>query len=395
MAKRGAERFFKKQCFLTQAYFGPMLGTKYFAPSGCKPPKKVMTKHQAHSIFIREGTSDDAEFFLEMEEQTTWESLPPDKARGMQREHLREKLLETHGLLLECPGNVFFIAENAATGERAGLLWLGPRHNLITGEHEAWIYNVSVVPRCRGCGIAKKLMAYAEEYARTQGYGVIGLSVAVHNDVARSLSAIRVLGKQHPDAQAACCSLISRKEDARTEHRWSVIGRHFADGAGFGIEAFAGSRPSAGRRHAGDARQNTQRRKRAARSEIRRAVGFGTYADAAAGGRRCHRVALVSALRSADVGGRVDSARRRADADCPRRKSNVGRMAMEAGRGAHLRPHAPSDGSLDRTRIFTRTANTNAPIKLHAEPTLKKTPNPSSICAAIRTAHFGSEWFTD
>jgi ribosomal protein S18 acetylase RimI-like enzyme len=143
--------------------------------------------HQPHSIHIREGTSDDAAFFLEMEEQTTWESLPPDKASAMKREQLREKLLETHGLLLECPGNVFFIAENEQTNERAGLLWLGPRHNLITGEHEAWIYNVTVVPQCRGCGVAKKMMAHAEDYARAQGYSVIGLSVAVHNNVARGL----------------------------------------------------------------------------------------------------------------------------------------------------------------------------------------------------------------
>jgi len=97
--------------------------------------------HQPHSIFIREGTSDDAEFFLEVEEQTTWENLPGDKACEMKREQLRENLLETHGLLMECPGNIFFIAENATTGERTGLLWLGPRHNLITGEHEAWIYS--------------------------------------------------------------------------------------------------------------------------------------------------------------------------------------------------------------------------------------------------------------
>lgn len=143
--------------------------------------------HQPHSILIREGTEDDAEFFLEMEEQTTWESLPDDKKRDTPREKLRETLLETHGLLLECPGNVFFIAENAESGERAGLLWLGPRHNLLTGEHEAWIYNVTVVPECRGCGVAKKLMARAEEYARAQGYNIIGLSVAVHNEIARSL----------------------------------------------------------------------------------------------------------------------------------------------------------------------------------------------------------------
>lgn len=159
-------------------------------------------KHRPHSIGIRPGTPKNAEFFFLMDEQTTWESLPADKALAMRREDLRASLMETHGLLLSCPGNIFFIAENieseaqsehadererARSGERAGLLWLGPRHNLVTGEHEAWIYNVTVVPQCRGCGVAKKLMAHAENYARENGYQVIGLSVAVHNEIARGL----------------------------------------------------------------------------------------------------------------------------------------------------------------------------------------------------------------
>jgi len=46
---------------------------------------------------------------------------------------------------------------------------------------------VTVVPQCRGCGVAKKLMAHAEDHAREQGYSVIGLSVAVHNEIARGL----------------------------------------------------------------------------------------------------------------------------------------------------------------------------------------------------------------
>ena len=143
--------------------------------------------HQPHPISIREGTAEDAEFFLEMEVQTTWESLPLAKRAEMSRPDLRASLLETHGLLLSCAGNIFFIAQNEITRERAGLLWLGPRHNLLSGEHEAWIYNVTVVPECRGCGVGKSLMAHAESYAREQGYAVIGLSVAVHNEVARGL----------------------------------------------------------------------------------------------------------------------------------------------------------------------------------------------------------------
>jgi len=146
-----------------------------------------------HLVLIRRGDERDAEFFLEIEEQTTWENLPPD-ARQMPREALREKLLETHGLLLSCPGNVFFIAEimdekkdGNSQPLRAGLLWFGPCHNAITGDHDGWIYNVTVLPEFRGCGLAKKLMAHAEVHARQEGYSVIGLSVATHNEIAREL----------------------------------------------------------------------------------------------------------------------------------------------------------------------------------------------------------------
>ena len=67
------------------------------------PPK------HSHILRIREGTPEDADFFFEIEEQLTWENLPPDCAT-MSRAEMREKLKVTHGLLLSCPGNVFFIA---------------------------------------------------------------------------------------------------------------------------------------------------------------------------------------------------------------------------------------------------------------------------------------------
>lgn len=148
-------------------------------------PIQTPPKHR-HNLLIREGTCDDAAFFFEVELQTTWENLPPD-CQGMNREELREKLRATHGLLLSCPGNVFFIACDGGSGEKLGLLWFGPRHNSISGEHEGWIYNVTTLPEHRGCGVARRLIVHAEDYARAQGYRVIGLSVAVHNEAARSL----------------------------------------------------------------------------------------------------------------------------------------------------------------------------------------------------------------
>lgn len=151
------------------------------------------TALEASIVRIREGSEADAEWFFEVEEQTTWENLPRDCEYD--RETMRTALCATHRLILQVPGNVFFIAEASdmeasgveASGVRAGLLWFGPKRNLITGRNEGWIYNVTVLPEFRGRGLAKMLLRHAEEYARTLGYDVVGLSVATHNEIARGL----------------------------------------------------------------------------------------------------------------------------------------------------------------------------------------------------------------
>jgi len=147
------------------------------------PPKSPCDDYD---LSIRVGTDDDAEFFLHVEEETTFESLPPD-FHGMAREDLRARLLETHELLMGDEGHIFFIAFDQKSGQNMGLLWFGPRRNHITGEFEAWIYNVTVLPAHRGCGVGQKLIAHAEDYARHHGYSAIGLAVATHNTGAQRL----------------------------------------------------------------------------------------------------------------------------------------------------------------------------------------------------------------
>ncbi len=139
-----------------------------------------------YELAIRLGTDDDADFFLHVEEETTLESLPPDFA-NIAREELRARLLETHEMLLEQEGHLFFIAFDTRTEKNMGLLWFGPRRNHITGEYEAWIYNVTVLPEHRGCGVGQKLIHHAEEHAREHGFGAIGLAVATHNTRAQQL----------------------------------------------------------------------------------------------------------------------------------------------------------------------------------------------------------------
>lgn len=135
---------------------------------------------------FRPATQADDPFFREVEFQTTWHSLDEEDRSRLKPQEVKEALTATHELLLSRDGNQVFIAEDAQ-GNRVGLLWFGVNRNLVSGEDEAWVYNVSVVKEHQGRGIGKKLMEYAETVAREGGFRVLGLMVSSHNIPARAL----------------------------------------------------------------------------------------------------------------------------------------------------------------------------------------------------------------
>ncbi len=138
------------------------------------------------SLRFRPATAADEQFFRKIEFSTTWSSLDPEDRRSLGRSHVEDALEETVAILRARQGNHVIIAENAE-GERVGLLWYGCNRNLVTGEEEAWIYNVSVVDDCQGRGYGGQLVRHAEALARKDGYRVLGLMVASHNEPARRL----------------------------------------------------------------------------------------------------------------------------------------------------------------------------------------------------------------
>ncbi len=137
-------------------------------------------------IRVRPATKADREFFDQIEFQTTWESLDPLDRDQMTPELVRAALKETHSVLLERTGNQVFVAETEA-GEQVGLLWFGVNRNLVSGESEAWIYNVTVLPGHQGQGIGRLLLEHAERLAREGGFDRLGLMVSAHNHRARHL----------------------------------------------------------------------------------------------------------------------------------------------------------------------------------------------------------------
>ncbi|MCC2672908.1 MAG: Acetyltransferase, family [Armatimonadetes bacterium] len=137
-------------------------------------------------IRFRPATKADDAFFREIELETTWTSLDAVDQQRFRRADVRDALRHTHELLLQRPGNQIVVAEDEA-GDRVGLLWFGVNRNLITGEDEAWVYNVTVVPAHRRKGIGRKLIEHAEEMARAGGFTILGLMVSAHNEAARTL----------------------------------------------------------------------------------------------------------------------------------------------------------------------------------------------------------------
>jgi ribosomal protein S18 acetylase RimI-like enzyme len=137
-------------------------------------------------IRFRAATPADDAFFRQMEFDTTWHSLDEEDKARLQPEEVREALQATHEILLHREGSRVIIAENDR-GDPLGLLWFGTNRNLVTGEDEAWVYNVSVVREHRGEGVGQKLMEHAEQLARGEGFSTLGLMVSSHNTRARAL----------------------------------------------------------------------------------------------------------------------------------------------------------------------------------------------------------------
>lgn len=137
-------------------------------------------------IQLRPFRGADEPFFQELEFSTTWASLTPSERARLGEERVRAALRQVHEELLDREGTLVLIAERP-DGERVGLLWFGVQRSPLTGEEEAWIYNVSVVPEHHGQGLGTMMIRRAESIARQRGFRTLGLMVAEHNHRARSL----------------------------------------------------------------------------------------------------------------------------------------------------------------------------------------------------------------
>ena len=108
--------------------------------------------------------------------------IPEDEARRKYDEFNKADPLDPWG-----PDHQVFFAESRE-GELTGLVWLAKRTPFYLFEKPlVWIYNLHIIPKFRGLGIARSLLTKTEEWARSEQYDLIGLHVMDFNTPARRL----------------------------------------------------------------------------------------------------------------------------------------------------------------------------------------------------------------
>ncbi len=78
---------------------------------------------------------------------------------------------------------------------------LGRVHVVIVGRDEAWLEGLWVAPSARGRGVARRLVAAAEEVARRYGTGIARTAVPRHDYVAAVVA-------EHAGFQRACDAVV-------------------------------------------------------------------------------------------------------------------------------------------------------------------------------------------
>ena len=136
------------------------------------------------NISIRPASASDQDFILSLVPRLvefgppTWRDVPQMIATDIQ--------VLTDQLLNHPPDIGFFIAEDEK-GLPLGFIHLQPGKDYYHHEKHGHIANIIVAPEGEGRGIGRMLMERGEEWARSQGYRWLTLSVFAQNLRAREV----------------------------------------------------------------------------------------------------------------------------------------------------------------------------------------------------------------
>ena len=136
------------------------------------------------AITVRRATSDDARWVLPLSARLH-EFGPP---AWRQRAEMDAAVAESIGAAIHLPveGQVVFVAEDEQ-GAPAGFIHLHPATDFFTHETHTHVSDIVVAPAAEGRGVARVLMAAADDWARSLGHRLVTLNVFEGNTRARRL----------------------------------------------------------------------------------------------------------------------------------------------------------------------------------------------------------------
>ncbi|TLZ51353.1 MAG: GNAT family N-acetyltransferase [Methanobacteriota archaeon] len=137
-------------------------------------------------IRIREATREDQDLIWKATMETVWNDLPPDERRHFDRATLERHFRPHAKQVLESTDNSILVAEGP-DASILGYAIVGSASTMLSPVPFGFVYDVWVAPEARRRGVARRLLAAAEDWCRAQGYRKLKLEVAASNVAARAL----------------------------------------------------------------------------------------------------------------------------------------------------------------------------------------------------------------
>lgn len=149
------------------------------------PRRRIDTRMSDTPFLIRLAEADDDDFILGLVPRFTDFQLPPWRRRNECIGGIREDI--ARHLSDQPAGSFMFIAEDRDTGKPVGFIHLKKVQDFFNGRTNCHISDLAVSPREEGRGIARALMAHAEQWAHEHRCHMLSLAVFPGNERARKL----------------------------------------------------------------------------------------------------------------------------------------------------------------------------------------------------------------
>lgn len=139
-----------------------------------------MHNESASTLAVRAARADDEPWIVELVPRLhefgppAWRTV--EQMNAAERADLRNALAS-----LADETTTMLVAVRTADDQPLGFVYAGTQVDFFTGEHHAHIRDLAVAKEGEGQGVGRRLLAAAEEWARSRGHRFITLSVFPEN----------------------------------------------------------------------------------------------------------------------------------------------------------------------------------------------------------------------